>query len=149
MVDSNDGTVYSGIRIELPSFPESRGDGYVPERIVDPHGDYQDIIAVNKAIDGVRIRLFKVNALLKHVERKAIEAQAAYDRMFNRAFLDAEGRTAEMKRCIAQIQTEPEQNKVLVAQQMAKELSRQSRQMSMELEALKTVSYNIRKVSDL
>jgi ribosomal protein L29 len=141
--------------IDLPHIvnPFPLEQDYVPESILEMQssqiGDYNDIITINKAIDKVRIAMFKVNENLRQAEAKVSESKVEYDRRYNRAYILADNaKTSEVRRTIAQIKTEKYENKLIVRQEVVKELVRRTRLMSNELEALKTLSYNVRKEMD-
>jgi hypothetical protein len=146
---------YGSKDIVLPSFPSrfEVEDVYNPEAILlgdSGQGvDYQDIVSVDRTIESLRIAQFKLNEHIKIAERKEMLAKMEYDRRFARAYLVSEGKTDGVKRSIAQITVEDYENKWMVRQQIVKELIRQSRLMNNEFEALKVLSYNMRKEMDV
>jgi hypothetical protein len=140
--------------IVLPKFPEKINiEGvYKPEPVLmgdsGQGGDYDDIIAIDRAIESVRSALFKINNAIRVSERKEVIAKLEYERRFARAYLTCEGRTDAVKKSIAQITVEEYENTWVIYQQYSKELTRQARLMNNEFEALKMLSYNIRKEID-
>jgi hypothetical protein len=141
--------------IDLPHIvnPFPLEQDYVPESILELQnnqvGDYNDMVAINKSIDQVRLAMFKINENLRVAEARAAKSKVEYDRNYNREYILADSaKTSEIRRTIAQIKTEKYENKLIVRQEVVKELVRRIRLMSNELEALKTLSYNVRKEMD-
>ena len=142
--------------IDMPNVvnPFPLEDDYVPESILEMQnngqiGDYNDMVAINKSIDQVRLAMFKINEKLRIAEEKVSLSKVEYERKYNREYLLADtAKTSEVRRTIAQIKTEKYENKMLVRQEVVKELVRRTRLMASELEALKTLSYNVRKEMD-
>lgn len=154
---SKDEDYSSYIKIQID--PPKWADKYPIENIYEPHqivpisetgqmADFTTMQECNKAIESCRIALFQFNDALKKIERSATSAQATYNRHWNRAYLEAEGKTDSIRRAIADIKTEKYENDLLAKQQVAKEMGRKLRLMNNELEALKLISYNLRKEID-
>lgn len=122
---------------------------YVPEEtLISESGqlaDYNDMKEVNLAIDKLRIAMYKTADHLKDAERRAMESKLTYDRQYNRYYLLAEGKTESIKRATASIQTEEFENRLNTRELVVQELKRRLRLMTVELDALKTIAFNMRK----
>lgn len=122
---------------------------YVPEEtLISESGqlaDYNDMKAVNLEIDKLRIAMYKTAEHLKDAERKAMESKLAYDRQYNRDYLLAEGKTESIKRTIASVKNEKIENRLHTREFVVQELKRRLRLMTVELDALKTIAFNMRK----
>ena len=122
---------------------------YVPEEtLISESGqlaDYNDMRAVNLAIDKLRIAMYKTNEHLKDAERRAMESKLVYDRQYNRFYLTAEGKTESIKRAIAAVKSEEFENKMHTRAFVVQEMKRRLRLMTVELDALKTIAFNMRK----
>lgn len=122
---------------------------YVPEEVLISESgqlaDYNDMRAVNLAIDKLRIAMYKTSDHLKEAEQRAAKSKLAYDRAFNRSYLLSEGKTDGIRRAIAQIKTEDLENKWRTRDMIVRELNSRLRLMSVELDALKTLAFNMRK----
>lgn len=153
--DQDELTELGSSSIDLPEmvnpFPFEKD--YVPQTIlsmkIEQVGDYNDMAAINQAIDTVRIAMFKINENLRVAEAKVASAKIAYDRNYNRSYiLASDAKTEGVRKAIAQIKSEAYENKLVVRQDIVRELIRRTRLMANELEALKTLSYNVRKEMD-
>lgn len=128
-------------------FPLSKD--YIPEEVLISESgqltDYNDMRAVNLAIDKLRIAMYKTADHVKEAERRAASSKLTYEREFNRSYLLSEGKTDGVRRAIAQIKTEDLENKWRTRDMIVRELNSRLRLMSVELDALKTLAFNMRK----
>ena len=128
-------------------FPLSKD--YIPEEVLISESgqltDYNDMRAVNLAIDKLRIAMYKTADHVKEAERRAATSKLTYEREFNRSYLLSEGKTDGVRRAIAQIKTENLENKWRTRDMIVRELNSRLRLMSVELDALKTLAFNMRK----
>lgn len=146
-----------GIRVELPE----PGDRMNPERLQEKFGigaavfadanssDHEDLLRLNHQLDADRLALFKVSSAIRRAEREELQAQARYEREYNRAYLMSEAKPDSARKAMAEIQTEKWKNKWLVARQLTRELVRASQNIGDDLDTLKVLSYNMRKEMDL
>lgn len=128
-------------------FPLSKD--YIPEEVLISESgqltDYNDMRAVNLAIDKLRLAMYKTADHVKEAERRAATSKLTYEREFNRSYLLSEGKTDGVRRAIAQIKTEDLENKWRTRDMIVRELNSRLRLMSVELDALKTLAFNMRK----
>lgn len=128
-------------------FPLSRD--YVPEEVLISESgqlaDYSDMRAINLAIDKLRLALYKTSDHLKEAERRSAKSKLDYERAYNRNYLLSEGKTDSVRKAIAQIKSEKLENKWRTRDMIVRELNSRLRMMSIELDALKTLAYNMRK----
>lgn len=155
MANNDDYSEYTSKEVTLPRWADSYPieSAYTPMQIVPisetgQMADFHSMQECNRAIEACRVAIFQFNDALKKIERASQLAELSYTRHYNRAYLEAEGRTEGIKRAIADIQSEKYQNDLIVKQQVAKEMGRKLRLMTNELDALKIISYNMRKEID-
>lgn len=132
--------------------PFPLGADYVPEEVLISESgqlaDYNDMRDVNLAIDKLRIAMYKTSEHLKDAEQKAMESKLVYERQYNRYYLTAEGKTESVKRTIASIKAEDLENKMQTRAFVAQDMKNRLRLMTVELDALKTIAFNMRKEID-
>lgn len=137
-VDVND---FSKINA-FPSWPQgNRDDQYIP----DEEADYSDLSILNRDINRTRSMLFRVKNSLEQARRYEVEATIKHRQAYNRALVGMSGGTESIRKAIAEIQTEDEYTVLMIAQNMVKEQTSMSYNVSRELETLKTLSDNLRR----
>lgn len=145
------GIAYGGrpVQIDLdapdPSFPSwpqaSQDEMYCPDEEVD----YTDISTLNRDINRTRSMVFRVKNRLQDARRVETEASDKYRRALNKQMIGLSGGTVDKRKAIAEFATEDLYTELLVAQTVVKDLVNQSYTLSRDLDALKTLSDNLRK----
>lgn len=130
--------------------PFPREDDYVPYSIsqlmVQQTADFSDLQAVNKEIDELRIAMFKVDDHLREAEQRLAVSKAEYDMAYNRAYMMTDDvKTDAQRRIISDIKCESQKNKLIVREEIVRDLKSRVRLFANEMNALQTLSYNMRK----
>lgn len=140
--------------LNLPVYrnPFPSDDDYTPLPVIMSRegqvADYADYNHINQEIDKLRIALYKTYEHLRVVEAKLSKAKLAWEREYNRQYLSVNAKTEAMRKAAASIMTEEYENKVIVREIVYKDLVRRTKAMASDLEALKTLAYNLRKETD-
>jgi len=135
--------------VELP--PQGRVtiisevDGYQPETDID----YTDLSAVNMELQKLRIRLHRVRVELKRAERDTLRERYAYESQKKRTWIKLTGGTAGEREAMAELMCTEAYTRYLVAGQVAKELTQLNRDLRTDLDTLKEISNNLRRIVDL
>ena len=122
-----------------PSF--NNDDNYIP----DEEADFTDLSLLNRQINRTRSMLFRVKNELANARRDEVQAAIAYRQAFNRAFLGLSGGTEAIRKTMAEVMTEDLYSELMIAQNIVKEQTSLSYNVSKELDTLKTLSDNLRK----
>lgn len=107
--------------------------------------DYTDLDEVNKSIKEARLALFRVTDEINKEERKALEAKDAYDKAYRRYYLKhSEIKPEAARRFMAECAIEEIYDIYQIHSHVAKELDRMAFAIRTELQALQSLSNNIR-----
>lgn len=127
---------------QFPGWPSSnRDDMFIPDEEVD----YTDLSTLNRDINRARSMLFRVKNELANSRRLEVEAALAYRQAYNRAFMGLSGGTEAIRKTMAEVMTEDLYTELMIAQNIVKEQTSLSYNVSKDLETLKTLSDNLRK----
>lgn len=118
---------------------------YVPDSEID----YTDLNAVNRELVSLRIRLHRIRIELKTAEREAVKTRYAYEAKKKRTLISLSGGSAPEREAMAELMCEEEYTAMLVANNVAKEIQSHSRDLRTELETLREISNNLRRIIDL
>lgn len=140
--------------LDLPEFkdPFPMDQGYRPIPVISGEGtiaDHEDFSRLNSQIDTLRVGLYDISVNIKSAELKLRKAQVEYKRRLDRAYLSVDAKTEQMRKTIASVQCEAYENVVITREFIYNDLKRRASQMVSELDALKTLAYNLRKEADL
>lgn len=148
------GLAYQGQSIDITSLEKgefknpsqvsivSQYDAYSP----DPNLDYSDLANLNSEIIKVRIRLHGIRQELKQAKRKLLTAKFNYESEKKRRMISISGSSEKMREALAELMTEQLYTDYLVANAVADEINQHSRDLRMDLDALKELSNNIRRL---
>lgn len=126
----------------FPGWPNyNRDDMFIPNEEVD----YSDLSTLNRDINRTRSMLFRVKNELANARRDEVQAAIAYRQAYNRAFLGLSGGTEAIRKTMAEVMTEELYSDLMIAQNIVKEQTSLSYNVSKELDTLKTLSDNLRK----
>lgn len=126
----------------FPGWPNyNRDDMFIPNEEVD----YSDLSTLNRDINRTRSMLFRVKNELANARRDEVQAAIAYRQAYNRAFLGLSGGTEAIRKTMAEVMTEDLYSELMIAQNIVKEQTSLSYNVSKELDTLKTLSDNLRK----
>lgn len=126
----------------FPGWPAlNRDDAFIPNEEVD----YSDLSTLNRDINRTRSMLFRVKNELANARREEVQAAIAYRQAYNRAFLGLSGGTEAIRKTMAEVMTEELYSDLMIAQNIVKEQTSLSYNVSKELDTLKTLSDNLRK----
>lgn len=140
--------------IPMPSLqmrnPFPREEDYVPYSIsqlmAQQTADFSDLQAVNKEIDELRIAMFNVDDHLRKAEQKLAVSKAEYDMAYNRAYMMTDDvKTDSQRKIISEIKCESQKSKLIVREEIVRDLKSRVRLFANEMNALQTLSYNMRK----
>lgn len=105
-----------------------------------------DMQIVNEQIDKLRIGMYSLYQHVQTAERKLARAKSRYEMTYNRIYLETDDvKTDSQRRAVTDIKCEKLKNRVEVCDAIVKDLRSRSRLMANDLDALKTLSYNMRK----
>jgi hypothetical protein len=111
--------------------------------------DYGDLVSINRELVQLRIRLNTVRQELRTAEREVIRTKHAYNALKRRTLIGLSGGTEKSREAAAELLSEREYTDFLVADSIAKELTQHNRDLRIELDALKELSNNLRRLIDL
>lgn len=130
-----------------------------PGQVVGPVGndenpetydvDYTDLAQVNKQLIAVRTRLFLSRRDLKTANRAVVKTKWAYESVKKRYIIQVSGGTEKTREAAAELMAEKEYGDFLVAQQVAKEVEAYHRDLKSDIDLLKEISNNLRRLVDL
>lgn len=148
------GLAYQGRTIDINSL--ERGQFQSPDRVSitsaydaytpDPNLDYADLAVLNKEIIQVRIRLHGIRQELKTAKRKLLTAKFTYESEKKRRMISISGSSEKVREAMAELMTEQLYTDFLVANAVADEINQHSRDLRMDLDALKELSNNLRRL---
>lgn len=138
----------------LPSLPGpakivqvSRNAEQVPP---SPEIDYSDLKSVNNELIALRTKYYLIRKDLAIAERAVVRTKWAYEGAKKRFMIQISGGTEKSREGAAELMAESEYGEFLVAQQVAKELTAYHRDLRADLDMLKELSNNLRRlISDL
>lgn len=123
-----------------PQFPEVDPlQGYEPTEF-----DASDLRLINTELNRCRIRLFRISTAQRRAQRELREAELTYSRNMRRALIQTSGGTAETRRAVAEMECEPFEDRVAVAQQVVEELRKRAQDVRDDLKAVENLSHNAR-----
>lgn len=130
--------------------PFPREDDYVPysitQLLAQQTADFSDLQAVNKEIDELRIAMFKVDDHLREAEQRLAVSRAEYNMAYNRAYMMTDDvKTDSQRKIISEIKCESKKSTMIVREEVVRDLKSRVRLFANEMNALQTLSYNMRK----
>lgn len=129
----------------LPRSPiVSQYADYEPDEI-----DYNDLSTVNRQLNELRTRLHRIRKEMIKADREFLRARFSYESEKKRIMISISGATANEREAMSELLSEDKYSEMLVAQQVAKELSQHNSALRSELEALRELSMNARRIMDL
>lgn len=111
--------------------------------------DYQDLAALNKELQRLRVRMGKIRREMRNSGREAIEAKLVYQRALRRALVQQSGGTAETRKANAELQCEELEANMAMKAQVAEEYVTLFRSVRDDIENAKVVAYNLRALMNL
>jgi hypothetical protein len=132
---------------EMPSTPQEvrYPSGYVAdEYAVDENVDYNDLMTVNRDLIRARSRLFRATRILAEAQREEAAAKTKYKSAINRQLVMLSGGSEKQRQAIAEVQCEDLIGEWVVADRVADEALNHLRAVRSDLDALDTLSNNIR-----
>lgn len=118
---------------------------YEPDESVD----YGDLSSVNKELVSLLIRLNRIRKELRSAERETARLRWEYEGKKKRMLIGMSGGTEKTREAAAELMCESEYSAYLVAAAVSKEISQHNRDLRSELDLLKEVSNNLRRIIDL
>jgi len=155
--DSNEYDSYGEWAASIPVPDVDFINPYPNEKDYSPQSVYQlmaeqagtnvtDMQIVNEQIDKLRIGMYGLYQHIQKAERKLAGAKRKYEMTYNRIYLKTDDvKTDSQRRSVADIKCEKLRNRLEVYDAIVKDLRSRSRLMANDLDALKTLSYNMRK----
>lgn len=116
-------------------------DLYVPNEDVD----YKDLSDLNRELNRGRARLFRIKQKLDGARREEVVAGDIYRRAYNRQMIGLSGGTEALRKAVAEVNTEDLNAAWVLAQNVVKEYTSLSYNVSRDLDVLKTLCDNLRK----
>ncbi len=111
--------------------------------------DYTDLASVNAELVKLKTKFFLVRKDLKAAQRAETRFFWAYESAKKRNLIQITGGTEKTREGAAELLAETEYGQYLVARQVAKEVANLHRDLKSELDLLKELSNNLRRLIDL
>lgn len=118
---------------------------YVPEEEID----YTDLASVNRQLVALRMRMHHVRKDLAIADRVVVSKKWAFEGEKKRAMISLSGGTEKVREAAADLIAEDAYSEFLVAQEVAKEIAQHNRDLRGDLDLLKEISNNLRRIIDL
>ena len=132
----------SNTTIKMPEFPSWEG-----LESIDSAGsfwDTQELSHLNNTLIRTVVNLKEVSRQLTKYEREKTEVELNRNRIYRTTVLSSTAKTESMKKQLAEIACEDYDIKLAFINEVIKELTRISAGLRMDLDILKTLSFNIR-----
>jgi hypothetical protein len=114
-----------------------------------PDIDYSDLAKVNSELISLRIRSNHIRMELKEAERMALKAKYIYESQKKRVMISLSGGSAGEREAMAELLCEEAYGNFLVTTMVAKEVTQHNRDLRTDLETLREISNNLRRLIDL
>jgi hypothetical protein len=111
--------------------------------------DYTDLASINRELVQLRIRLNQIRIEMRKADRYSTQARWNYEGKKKRLLISLSGGTEKTREAAAELLCEEEYSNYLVALNVAKEIQQHNRDLRAELDLLKEVSNNLRRMIDL
>lgn len=132
----------SNTTIKMPEFPNWEG-----LESIDSAGsfwDTQELSHLNNTLIRTVVNLKEVSRQLTKYEREKTEVELNRNRIYRTTVLSSTAKTESMKKQLAEIACEDYDIKLAFINEVIKELTRISAGLRIDLDILKTLSFNIR-----
>lgn len=132
----------SNTTIKIPEFPSWEG-----LESIDSAGsfwDTQELSHLNNTLIRTVVNLKEVSRQLTKYEREKTEVELNRNRIYRTTVLSSTAKTESMKKQLAEIACEDYDIKLAFINEVIKELTRISAGLRIDLDILKTLSFNIR-----
>lgn len=132
----------SNTTIKMPEFPSWEG-----LESIDSAGsfwDTQELSHLNNTLIRTVVNLKEVSRHLTKYEREKTEVELNRNRIYRTTVLSSTAKTESMKKQLAEIACEDYDIKLAFINEVIKELTRISAGLRIDLDILKTLSFNIR-----
>lgn len=132
----------SNTTIKMPEFPSWEG-----LESIDSAGsfwDTQELSHLNNTLIRTVVNLKEVSRQLTKYEREKTEIELNRNRIYRTTVLSSTAKTESMKKQLAEIACEDYDIKLAFINEVIKELTRISAGLRIDLDILKTLSFNIR-----
>lgn len=132
----------SNTTIKMPEFPSWEG-----LESIDSAGsfwDTQELSHLNNTLIRTAVNLKEVSRQLTKYEREKTEVELNRNRIYRTTVLSSTAKTESMKKQLAEIACEDYDIKLAFINEVIKELTRISAGLRIDLDILKTLSFNIR-----
>ena len=132
----------SNTTIKMPEFPSWEG-----LESIDSAGsfwDTQELLHLNNTLIRTVVNLKEVSRQLTKYEREKTEVELNRNRIYRTTVLSSTAKTESMKKQLAEIACEDYDIKLAFINEVIKELTRISAGLRIDLDILKTLSFNIR-----
>lgn len=132
----------SNTTIKMPEFPSWEG-----LESIDSAGsfwDIQELSHLNNTLIRTVVNLKEVSRQLTKYEREKTEVELNRNRIYRTTVLSSTAKTESMKKQLAEIACEDYDIKLAFINEVIKELTRISAGLRIDLDILKTLSFNIR-----
>ena len=132
----------SNTTIKMPEFPSWEG-----LESIDSAGsfwDTQELSHLNNTLIRTVVNLKEVSRQLTKYEREKTEVELNRNRIYRTTVLSSTAKTESMKKQLAEIACEDYDIKLAFINEVIKELTRISAGLRIDLDILKTLSFNIR-----
>lgn len=114
-----------------------------------PDIDYSDLANVNGELIALRIRLNHIRMEMREAERMALKAKYVYESQKKRVIISLSGGSAGEREAMAELLCEEAYGNFLVSTMVAREVTQHNRDMRTDLETLREISNNLRRIIDL
>lgn len=110
----------------------------------DIGADFYDLEKINKEIIAARKSNFRITEEINKAERNLRRAKTMFDRKWKREYLASNHKTETARKAQADIECENEEDSLMYYEQLLNELNRAAFAIRKELEALHSMSHNLR-----
>lgn len=135
---------------DMPGLPQWSGPVIAEETYIPSEEfDAKDVSDINRELNRVKTRLFKVGQALDAANAELAEAELIYDRHYRRALVRVTGGSAEIRKAVAELECEPYENDLAVKRQVCERLKRLVGAVRHELDAVQGQSHNMRSLAGI
>lgn len=106
--------------------------------------DTQELTDLNSTLIRTLRNLKEVSRELTKYEREKVVLETEYKHTYRQTLLSSSAKTESSKKLMAELTCEELESKIMFYEEVIKELTRMSSNLRMDLDILKTLSYNLR-----
>lgn len=132
----------SDIFVKMPEFPDWKDLESVES--AGSFWDYQEISNINNTLIRTVMNLKEVNRQLTNYERERTEVELNYKHLYRSTLINSTAKTESAKKRVAEVACEDLEIQLFYLDEIIRELNRISSGLRIDLDILKTLSFNLR-----